>query len=307
MKQLVAIGLNPALQKALVFAELKVGEVNRARELHQVPGGKGYHFARAANTLQPGSCRVAHFLGGDSGHFVKRFHERLGIPQIRVDIEQETRTCTTVLDEATGKMTELIEPSPTITAEQAEQMLSAVREYLPQAHGIGLCGTYPPGIDEQFYAMIAREKGEALLLLDGYRGVQPTLESGQVDILKINLTEGRALTDRQEADDVAACCRELYGVQVVALTDGPDTAWLFSDRGGWRYTLPALERVANPIGAGDTVAGVMLSRMVEGDPAEDAFAMGLAAASASCLQMEGARFTLEQMDDLRQHLVMHPL
>ena len=79
--RLLAIGLNPVLQKTLIFDQLRLGKVNRARECHLTAGGKGIHFARAAHALAAGSATVAHFLGGQNGAWVDDTLKREGIPQ----------------------------------------------------------------------------------------------------------------------------------------------------------------------------------------------------------------------------------
>ena len=55
MKTILAIGFNPALQKTLVLESLTLGGVNRAVKEVVSPGGKSIHFARAANTVFPGT------------------------------------------------------------------------------------------------------------------------------------------------------------------------------------------------------------------------------------------------------------
>jgi sugar/nucleoside kinase (ribokinase family) len=96
------------------------------------------------------------------------------------------------------------------------------------------------------------------------------------------------------------------GLQCVAITNGPRPAVLaelvaVTDASGsgsevrvWTYTVPDVcaacgsKPVVNPIGAGDTVAGVMLGEWLLGWPLASAFAAGLAAGSASCLTLTGA-------------------
>ncbi len=303
MSELVVIGLNPALQKALIFDHLQVGEVNRARHMNRVPGGKGYHCARAAATIAPASCTVAHFLGGETGRFVSDFHDRLGIRQATVEIEGETRTCTTILDQATGQMTELIEPSATVPPIAVDAMREKLEPLLAGARAIALCGTYPPGVDDDFYAWVARKKSQSLLLLDGYRGVDTTLATGKVDILKINARELRALMNEDDLDRAARAAMEKHALACVAITDGPHTAHLWTPRAHWQWQLPELDQVVNPIGAGDTVAGVMLVYCLRGAAVEDAFGWGLAAASASCRHLEGARFDLDSMARVHAQII----
>ena len=196
--QLLAVGLNPALQKTLVFDRWERGQVNRAREILWSVGGKGQQFSRAASHLIPGMVTLAQFLGGDNGERLGRMIEHAGVNQITVATAGETRCCITVIDAAVGEATELVEPSAPILPGEVEQLLSRTLQTLARGEisGLALCGTYPPGVDEEFYVTLARSKGKAFLLLDSYQEIAAILATGQVDILKINAHELRSLAGR---------------------------------------------------------------------------------------------------------------
>ncbi|KAJ1720074.1 hypothetical protein LPJ61_006212, partial [Coemansia biformis] len=150
--------------------------------------------------------------------------------------------------------------------------------------------------------------------------VQPVLATGCIDILKVNSSEALAILASQDSrgdgcqtgDDaqpaalarpadfarVAATLAARFSIGIVAVTNGPATAYLADGRtkqcfafgipdllastalGAGKYAKPAL---LNPLGAGDTCSAVMLGHLLSGASAVDAFAAGLAAASASCL------------------------
>lgn len=323
--QLLAVGLNPALQKTLVFDRWERGQVNRAGEILVSVGGKGQQFARAASHLIPGMVTVAQFLGGENGERLGRMLQQAQVNQITVATTGETRCCTTVIDQAAGDATELIEPSARILPSEVEQLLSRCLRMLESGEisGLALCGTYPPGVDEQFYVTLAHSKGKALLLLDSYRGIAPTLATGQVDILKVNADELRSLarmshdsccagTAETEGSipELARCVFAAHPLRWLAITSGPHTAWLFEcpsvgsaacQVGTWRfyeYRLPTVAGVVNPIGAGDTVGAIFLAQLAAGAPAHTAYACGLAAGSASCRQLSGADFTKEDLHDI---------
>lgn len=60
--------------------------------------------------------------------------------------------------------------------------------------GIALCGTLPPGVTGSTYAMIAQLKPvNCLLFVDACQDIEPCLESGMVDVLKINVEEASVL------------------------------------------------------------------------------------------------------------------
>jgi tagatose 6-phosphate kinase len=298
-QRLIAVGLNPVLQKTLIFERLNVGAVNRAKVQLTTVGGKSMHFAIAGNTVATGSTTVAYFRGGTPGEYIQRIVEDHRLPHIAVEIPGNTRICTTLLCEATGDMTELIEPSPEIDVANYQTMQARVNEVLPDMDGIALCGTWPPGVGSEFYAGIAAAKGNAVLLLDGYRDVEPTLETGNVDILKINVDELKDLFGGDTVSEAAERCFAKYAVQHLAITDGPGDAYLWSGGQAWRYSLPAQTGLLNPIGAGDTVAAVLLVRLLQGKAIEEAFADGLAAATASCRHLTGATFEVAEIAELR--------
>lgn len=287
---ILAVGLNPVQQKSLIFPHFAPGEVNRARAMVLTPGGKGIHTALAANRLEPGAATVAHFLGGDSGLWVDdQLHAR-EVPQLSVRIAGDTRGCTTILCEQTQTMTELIEPSPALSPAEVAAMRSALLAALPTHRGIALCGTFPAGVGPDLYADLAAHKGQALVLLDAYRDIEATLATGKVDILKINRHELRELTGEADRERGIRACFARWSLTWVACTDGGRPAWLASPTEAWAFTLPQIARVVNPIGAGDTVTGVFLLRLLQGATAPDAFAEALASASASCLHLAGAEF-----------------
>ncbi len=320
--ELLAVGLNPALQKTLVFDRLVRGQVNRAREILTSVGGKGQQFSRAANHLIPGMVTLSQFLGGENGERLGRMIEHAGVKQITVVSSGETRCCITAIDASTGDATELIEPSAAILPGEAGKLLASTLQFLAEgkASGLALCGTWPPGVDETFYVALAQAKGNAILMLDSYRDISAVLATGQVDILKLNASELRSLAaairgkqageDDRELTSIPEMARsvfETYKLRWLAVTAGPDTAWLFeSPIAGsepsracvWRFyefRLPAIEGVVNPIGAGDTVGAVFLAQLTAGSPAPTAFACGLAAGSASCRQLGGADFAIEDL------------
>lgn len=323
--RLLAVGLNPALQKTLVYDRWERGQVNRAREILVSVGGKGQQFSRAASRLIPGMITLAQFLGGENGARLDRMLTDSGVKQITVATSGETRSCITVIDAARGDTTELIEPSSPILPGEAEQLLTRTLDILARGEisGLALCGTYPPGVEQGFYVSLARAKGKACLLLDSYREITATLATGQVDILKVNAHELRSLAavcggrERPVAAEAVESIPEMaqsvfaaHPLRWLAVTAGPETAWLCERPGAptairphhtWRfyeYHLPVVEDVVNPIGAGDTVGAVFLAQLIAGVPAHIAFACGLAAGSASCRHLGGADYTLHDLHDI---------
>jgi fructose-1-phosphate kinase PfkB-like protein len=204
------IGLNPAYQKILSFsAGFRVGHVNRAASLKTVVGGKGQNAVRAFN-LYRGSTRssrglVVHFLGGTTGDFIHEVTKGEDTRQLVTWIRSPTRTCTTCIEGGgpTKEMTEIIEPSVGVSAENLKQLRDTLKEFVSSEEGkglkaIGICGTFPPGVPSSFYADVclhSKPSSGCILLMDAFRGVEEALQTGKIDILKINSHELLELSD----------------------------------------------------------------------------------------------------------------
>ena len=132
LPRILVCGPNPSGQKTLVFDEFRPCEVNRAQERDCRASGKGVNFARAVRTWGTAEPVVYQFAGGANGHDLEEWLQQEGIRFASRKIEGETRCCTTALGRKHACMTELIEPSPAVTADDAgflkQQILSADRK-----------------------------------------------------------------------------------------------------------------------------------------------------------------------------------
>lgn len=334
---LLAVGLNPAWQKTLFFPEFQAGEVNRATRVTAHAGGKGIHCAYAVQQAG-GRVTVAQFAGGVTGDWLLQDLAARQFAHLTASTAVPTRTCTTLIGERQRSMTELIEPAGAVQPHEATLLRQRLLAALPDVDGVALCGTFPPGVTPDFYAAIAAAaRPHAVVLLDACKNILPVLEAG-VDILKINAAELAELTGEADVAQGARALFARYPVAWLAVTAGPRRASLFcaasrpspdgtvpAARGcrGWSFELPTLPDVCNPLGAGDCTAGVLLwqlvrpaaadllpgprSRLSDAAAVTAAFAVALAAASASCTDPEPARFSAARATAIRQQIVVREL
>ena len=85
-----------------------------------------------------------------------------------------------------------------------------------------------------------------------------------------------------------------YDVNVLAVTAGPSTSYLFDRNGGYEYSIPSIPGIINPIGAGDTVSAVFFCEFLKGTPLHEAFRLALGAGTASCLDLLPAEFKADK-------------
>ena len=291
LPRILVCGPNPAWQKTLSFDEFRPYEVNRARECDLRASGKGINFARAARTWGLAHPVVCQFSGGANGRALTNRLKDEGIEFIGREIAGSTRCCTTVLCGKSASMTELIEPSPTVSADDIASLRDSIIGLLDGADALALCGTLPEGPIEGFYPEIAVAAVRAgkPVLMDSVKQFRETLSAG-VPYLKINSGELLSLTGASDPEAAALELLKQFPLQCAAITDGPARAFIAWRGRIHRISIPDLPGIRNPLGAGDVCSGVMLSELVAGFDPLKAFSAGLAAACASCLTRYAADF-----------------
>ena len=291
LPRILVCGPNPSWQKTLTFDEFRPREVNRALERDCRASGKGVNFARAVRTWGTAVPLVYQFSGGANGQYLESWLRQEGIEFVSREIRDETRCCTTVLCRKHACMTELIEPSPSVTAEDVDSLTKRILSDFPDADALALCGTLPGGPLEEFYATLAKEavRAEKPVLIDSVEHFDETLAAG-VQYLKINSGELLTVTGASDPESAALGLLNRFPLQCAAITDGPDKAFIAWQGKIYRISIPPLSGVCNPLGAGDVCSGVMLSELLAGASPVEAFTAGLAAACASCLTQYAAEF-----------------
>ena len=96
--------------------------------------------------------------------------------------------------------------------------------------------------------------------------------------------------------------KSLVFASLISSTDPVATLAIFSSTGAWEIEVPRVECV-NAIGAGDVCTGVFIhelakarkERRVDGEAAAEAFAWGLAAASARCAPLRWGPLSSAQL------------
>lgn len=285
--KILIAGPNPSWQKTMIFEHFAAGRVNRAESMHIFASGKGVNAARAVSTWNQAEARVLQFAGGANGRDLTARLQADNIAHVTVRTAGETRSCTTCLDR-NGAMTELIEPSVPVSADELAQYMAFFREFAPKFDGVIACGTAPGGANLEYCRALSHEivcGPEMPLLLDACKDISPLLESGRVTCLKLNAEELSELAGPSPIPEALTAAREKYGLPMAAVTDGAEPAYFSTCDGLWRYTLPALPRVVNPLGSGDSCNGILWSEILRGTAPELAFRFALAAASANCLSL----------------------
>jgi 1-phosphofructokinase family hexose kinase len=284
---ILSAGLTPAWQQILVFDAFHFGEVNRAREALWCSSGKVFNAGIGAHHLGGPSLTLAP-VGGPSVPQITAEFRRLGVPYRWIETRAATRVCTTLLDQATGTITELVENGRPLTADELDAYLTAYGEQAAVADVVVLIGSLPEGTPQAYYRQLLQRtpcpavldfRGDGLLsLLD----LQPFLVKPNRGELAQTL--GRPLDDDPS---LVAAMRTLNerGAQWVVVTQAAAAVWVTSAQAVYRLQPPRIRDVVNPIACGDAMSAALAWATRAGHPPLDAVRLSLAAAAQNARQL----------------------
>lgn len=289
---ILCVGPTPAAQRVMVFARLSPDAVNRARLTLDTAAGKAVNVAKVLHGLGE-SPVVTGFVGGDRGTFIQDTLRALGVRADFVTVPERTRECVTVIDEAGGTVTELVEESRPVAPAAYEALWAKVLTHLPACAAVVLSGTLTPDAPEDFYARcVARARREGRLAVVDARGA-PLLAAltARPGLVKPNRTELAATVGRELPDEAAtlAAARALCdrGAERVVVTAGRDPLLAVEGGRAWRITPPAV-RPRNPIGSGDAFTAALVAALVRAEELGAACRWGAAAGAANaCTWLPG--------------------
>ena len=283
---IVTLTLNASVDVQWEVDKMAPTEKIRASEPLSFAGGGGINVSRVIRVLGGTSIAVM-TAGWMSGHFLRELVEAHGLLTRVIPIAGRTRVSATAYERATGQEYRLTPPGPELSEPEWQACLDAVFEF-----GAGIIvatGSLPRGVPTDFYRRLARRakaSGIKVVLDTSGEALSEAVDEG-VFLVKPNRRELEHLTGRsiQTPADQEALSRQLVDAgkaEIVALTLGADGALLATSAGTQR--LPSIDvPVKSAVGAGDSFVGGITLGLARGWPAEDAFALGVATATATVL------------------------
>ncbi len=282
MSDFLIVGLNPAWQKNLYFPKLEKGGVNRATRMETFAAGKGLNVARTLNTLGH-KVSLLQITGGGAGQRVKNECIECGIEPLCIQVKEETRSCTTLIEENEGIVSEVIEPFCVNDSQIHERVLEKVQNSSANYDMVLLCGTAPEGCSPLIFEKIYKAMGGPPTLLDSYKGISLGLLKS-VDIIKVNDEELKVFQHIYK--DFWAQMSQNTKASIFITGSSMASYYKYEGTGPdgwctWHYAIPRI-KVVNTIGAGDTVTAGLAHGIAAGLPWHRAYKEALAMASASC-------------------------
>ncbi|HUQ69267.1 MAG TPA: 1-phosphofructokinase family hexose kinase [Planctomycetaceae bacterium] len=296
---IIAAGLTPAWQQTLTFTEFRPGEVNRARSVHWCASGKVLNVGAALHHLGAASKTVSIF-GEDTGRLMRQEFDNRGIDTAWIETQSATRVCTTILDERSGTMTELVQNASAVSAGELDEFANRFAQEGRKADWAVLTGSLPQQTPVEFYKRLMASTS-ARVILD-VRGeelkvclpLRPFLAKPNRE--ELALTVGEPI--RTDAELLAAMhtLRRL-GAQRVLVSQDAGELWFLNPAGLTRFRPPRVSAV-NPIGCGDCLAAGIAVGLAEGMSEVDAVRFGMAAAADNAGQLLPAQIDRQRAEAL---------
>ncbi len=281
---IITVTPNPAVDETMFVDHFRPGVVNRARETHLDPAGKGVNASRVAHRL--GWPTIAFgFLAGETGRIVEAALDAEGVQRHFLSVPGRTRVnATIVADDA--QATSVYGPGPSVGPEHLAALQDVLDFWLQVGRVLVLAGSLPPGTPDDWYASLVRRAHErgVTTVLDTH-GAALRLGIGErPDVIKPNVREAADLLGRPLSDEAAVLkgARELSartgGIVVVSM--GADGAVCVRGDQAWRVVAPRVEP-RSTVGSGDSFVAGLAVALARGDDLRDGLRLGTAAGAAT--------------------------
>jgi 6-phosphofructokinase 2 len=288
METILTITMNPALDLGATVENVYPDHKLRCGQDRCDPGGGGINVSRAIRRLG-GESLALYCCGGQSGQILRGLLDEAGLSHRAIPVEGSTRQNVNILERATNQQYRFVMPGPRLEHEEWRKALEAVAGMSPAPRLVVASGSLPPGVPEDFYALLARvvrDQGGRMILDTSGSALVPAIREG-VFLVKPSLRELRvfAMGRVEHEPDQARAARmivESGRCEAVVVSLGAAGALFATAAGCERLHAPSVT-VRSRIGAGDSmVAGIALS-LARGEALRDAVRHGVAAGTAAVM------------------------
>jgi len=295
---ILSAGLTPAWQHILVFDAFRAGEVNRAREAVSCAAGKVLNVGIAAHQLGTPSLTLS-AVGESTWRQITEDLDGLGVQHRFVRTSTSTRTCTTILDRATGTITELVENGRPLTSDELDEFRHTYSEEAGRADVVVLAGSLPTGTPVSVYRQLTASTTCPMVLDFRGEGLLSVLDL-EPYVIKPNREELESTLGIQftNDDELVRAMRTLNerGARWVVVTQGAKPTWITSIHETYRLHPPAIRDLVNPIASGDAMAATIAWASRAGRSLPDAVCLALAAAAQNARQLLLCRIDPNQLE-----------
>ncbi len=283
---ILTVTLNPCIDKSSVVKKMEPESKLRCTEVVHEPGGGGINVSKALKKLHCHS--VALFPAGThNGGMLCSLLDAEGIPFHGVDTKIETRENWVVLETENNHQYRFTFPGREVEESVIKTLVDEIRSFAPSF--VVASGSLPPGLPDYFYGLIVKNaKAVGAKCIADTSGVALTALKGKgAYLIKPNIGELCDLLQipslsRNEVSDAAQqIIRDGYA-EIVAVSMGPEGAWLVAKDEKHFAVAPKVEKKST-VGAGDSMVAGITFMLQQNRSLKEAIAFGVACGSAATM------------------------
>jgi 1-phosphofructokinase family hexose kinase len=290
INRIVAVALNPAIDRVLEVPGLAIGAHQVARLLARDPAGKGVNVAKALSLLGV-PCTLAGLVGqGESDYFAAgATHYNIEMAMVRV--AGQTRENITLVDPLARRETHIRDQGFVVAGEELDRMRAKLAELARDGTVFVFSGSLPRGIGAGEFADLLAicRKGGARLAVDASGAGLAAAVDVQPWLIKPNREELEDLLGRKlhGEEDLLAAGREMARkVGRVLVSDGAEGAYLLVGSQAWHGSCEVPQgRLASTVGCGDALLSGFLAGCYKGLDMPQALVLAVQAAAATAMSV----------------------
>jgi 1-phosphofructokinase family hexose kinase len=304
---IVTVTMNAALDRTLTVPNFQPGQRHRASGWLMLAGGKGINIARALKRLDVPVVATG-LAGGRTGAAIVSELTREGILNDFVQIADESRTSTAVVDSMGGTYTEINEWGPNVEPKELDVLLEKLRYLARGADAVVFAGSLPRGVEEDFYAEAIRElnRRDVQTMLDAEGEPLRLGSRAEPFLVSPNEREAEGLVGQEfhDSSDFVEALDHIADIGprnvLITITSGC-YALLREEREPARYhaSIPRLEPIS-PVGSGDVLLAGFVAARYEGRSAEESLRRAVAAGAAAVQEVGAGRFEPRDISRLEE-------
>ena len=298
---ILVVGLTPCMARTMMFERFILGGVNRSESQAEYASGKGVNAVRAICTTNLAASFYLGLTGGDRTYAFLEALKNLGSAYESIDTyPNEIRLCTTIIDQMTGVVTELVEEPPAVAKSVAQSLLDSFDRIIDDVDAVLVIGSVPKGLGNRTYKLMidmAKEAGK-LAVVDAAGAALTNALTAKPHVVRINENEllgmvGATAKPSDEAviNAMRAVANQTGGAVVVSRAE---RSTLVLEFGRVTEITPPEVDVVSGIGGGDVMSGVITAMLACGKPLVEAVVFAQACAADSATTTRSAHFSLNR-------------
>jgi len=298
---ILTITLNPCIDKSTRVPELKPEAKLRCTDVVNEPGGGGINVSKGL--LRLGAETLALMpAGGHNGSMLCSLMEAEKIPFHAVDTKVETRENWIVLEENNNHQFRFTFPGREVEEKAISELIGLIDKFSPAF--VVASGSLPPGLPASFYGAIvqASRAAGAQCIIDTSGPALQALKNQHAFLIKPNIGELCKMLnieqlEKQEVPEAAQRAIREGCSQMMAVSMGPDGAWLVTEHEKYYCKAPAVEKKST-VGAGDSMVAGMTYMLSSKKPLEEVIRFGVACGTAATMNAGTQLFKPDDVQEL---------